>query len=357
MTRTAFPATVAYQLFPSPKTVLSEMPLSPAAMAGVARSRDEVRAVLNGTDDRLLVVAGPCSVHDPDAALEYAERLAVAGAGLADDLLVVIRAYFEKPRTVTGWTGLLCDPGMDGSFDMHRGLREARRLLADIAMLGLPTACEFLNPVTPYYLADAVTWAAVGARTTESQVHRQLASSLPMPVGFKNASDGDVRVAAEACLAAAAAHTYLGITETGMIGIVSSSGNPDCQVVLRGGRGGPNYFPAAVASALEVLEAAGLPRRVMVDASHGNSGRDHRRQEAVAIAVAGQVAAGERGITGVMLESNLVAGRQEPGPRSALVYGQSVTDPCMDVSATMSALEGLAAAVRARRATAGVSGE
>ena len=242
------------------------------------QGRAEVRAVLNGTDDRLLVITGPCSVHDPEAALEYAERL--ADAGLADDLLIVMRAYFEKPRTVTGWTGLLCDPGLDGSFDVNRGLREARRLIADIAMLGLPVACEFLNPVAPHYFTDAVTWAAVGARTTESQVHRQLASSLPMPVGFKNAPDGDVQVAAEACQAAAAAHTFLGITKAGMIGIVSSLGNPDCHVVLRGGRNGPNYFPAAVASALDTVEAAGLPRRVVIDASHGNSGKNHRRQEA-----------------------------------------------------------------------------
>ena len=202
MTRTAFPATVTYQLFPSPETILAEMPLPPAAAAGVAGSRAELRAILNGADDRLLVITGPCSVHDPEAALEYAERL--ADADLADDLLIVMRAYFEKPRTVTGWTGLLCDPGLDGSFDVHRGLREARRLIADIAMLGLPVACEFLNPVAPHYFSDAVTWGAVGARTTESQIHRQLASSLPMPVGFKNASDGDVQVAAEACQAAAA---------------------------------------------------------------------------------------------------------------------------------------------------------
>ena len=355
MTRTAFPATVTYRLFPSPETILAEMPLSPAAVADVAGSRAEVRAVLNGVDDRLLVITGPCSVHDPEAALEYAERL--ADAGLADDLLIVMRAYFEKPRTVTGWTGLLCDPGLDGSFDVHRGLREARRLIADIAMLGLPVACEFLNPVAPHYFADAVTWAAVGARTTESQVHRQLASSLPMPVGFKNAPDGDVQVAAEACRAAAAAHTFLGVTKAGMTGIVRSLGNPDCHVVLRGGRSGPNYFPAAVASALDTVEAAGVPRRVIIDASHGNSGKSHRRQETVAIAVAGQICAGERGIAGVMLESNLVAGRQEPGRRSTLVYGQSVTDPCMDFPATISVLEALAAAVRTRRTLAGVPGE
>jgi 3-deoxy-7-phosphoheptulonate synthase len=354
MTGTVFAAS-AFRLFPSPEAILAEMPLPEAAALGIERSRAEVRAVLEGVDDRLLVIAGPCSVHDPEAALEYAQRL--AGTGLASDLLIVMRTYFEKPRTVTGWAGLLTDPGMDGSFDVHRGVREARRLLADIATLRLPTACEFLNPAAPHYFSDAVAWAAVGARTTESQIHRQLASSLPMPVGFKNASDGDVRVAAEACRAAAGAHTYLGIDKTGMIGIVSSSGNPHCHVVLRGGRSGPNYAPQAVAAALDTVQAAGLPRLVLVDASHGNSGKNHRRQEAVGVAIAGQVAAGELGIAGVMLESNLVAGRQEPGRRSSLVYGQSVTDPCMDWAATVSVLETLAAAVRTRRALAGVSGE
>src|ERR1700678_2211967 len=335
-------------------TMLADFPVPAQAASRVASSRAEVRAVLEGVDDRLLVIAGPCSVHDPEAALEYAQRL--AGTGLASGLLIVMRTYFEKPRTVTGWAGLLTDPGMDGRFDVHRGVREARRLLADIATLRLPTACEFLNPAAPHYFSDAVAWAAVGARTTESQTHRQLASSLPMPVGFKNAADGDVQVAAEACRAAAGAHTHLGINEARMIGIVSSPGNPHCHVVLRGGRSGPNYAPHAVASALDTVQAAGLPRLVVVDASHGNSGKSHRRQEAVAIAIAGQVAAGELGIAGVMLESNLVAGRQEPGLRPGLVAGQSVTDPCMDWAATVSVLETLAAAVRTRRALAGVLG-
>jgi 3-deoxy-7-phosphoheptulonate synthase len=301
MTRTAHSPTATYRLFPSPDAILAEMPLPPAAVSGVARSRAEVRAVLDGTDDRLVVVTGPCSIHDPDAALEYAERL--AGTGLEGDLLIVMRAYMEKPRTVTGWTGLLNDPAMDGSNDVHRGLREARRLLAGVAMLGMPTACEWLSPVAPYYLADAVTWSAIGARTTESQVHRQLVSALPMPTGFKNASDGNVLVAAEACKAAARGPTYLGMTGAGTVGVVTSHGNPDCHVVLRGGRYGPNYGPLSVGGALEVIEGAGLPRRVVIDASHGNSGKDHRRQEAAAVAVAGQVAGGERAITGVMLES------------------------------------------------------
>jgi 3-deoxy-7-phosphoheptulonate synthase len=354
MTATTIPPG-AFRLFPPPTAILAEMPLPDAAASQVERGRAEVRAVLEGTDDRLLVIAGPCSVHDPEAALDYAERL--AGTGLARDLVLVMRAYFEKPRTVAGWPGLLTDPGMDGSFDAHRGVREARRLLTDMAMLGLPTACEFLNPAAPHYLSDAVAWAAIGARTTESPVHRQLASSLPMPVGFKNAPDGSVQAAADACRTAAAAHTYLGIDHAGVIGLVGSHGNPHCHVVLRGGRSGPNYTPHAVASALDTVQAAGLPRLVLVDASHGNSGKSNRRQEAVAIAIAGQVAAGELGIAGVMLESNLVAGRQEPGRRAGLVYGQSVTDPCMDWPATASVLETLAAAVRARRALTGIAGE
>jgi 3-deoxy-7-phosphoheptulonate synthase len=250
---------------------------------------------------------------------------------------------------VTGWAGLVSDPGMDGGNDMHRGLREARRLLAGIAALGVPAACEWVNPALPPYLADAVTWSAIGARTTESQAHRHLASSLLTPVGFKNATDGDVQVAADACLAAASGHTFLGITRAGRVGLLTSRGNPDCHVILRGGRSGTNFDPPSVARALDVIEAAGLPRRVVIDASHGNSRKDHRRQPHVALAVADQVARGERGIAGVMLESFLVAGRQEPGDPAGLVYGLSVTDACMDLVATGQALETLAGAVYLRR--------
>jgi len=351
MTETAAPAIADYHLFPSPADLMAETPLPPAAAASVARGRAEVRAVLNGTDDRLLVITGPCSVHDPEAALEYADLL--AGTGLAGELLIVMRAYPDKPRTVTGWTGLLNDPAMDGGHDIRRGLREARRLLAGIAALGVPAACEWVSPVVPHYLADAVSWSAIGARTTESQVHRQLASSLPTPVGFKNATDGDVQVAADACAAAASGHTYLGITQAGTVGLVTSGGNPDCHVVLRGGRSGPNYDPPSVAHALDVIESAGLPRRVVIDASHGNSGKDHRRQPAVSLAVAEQIAEGERAIAGVMLESFLVAGKQEPGDPAGLVYGQSVTDACLDFSATTEVLEILAAAVHLRRSRQG----
>jgi 3-deoxy-7-phosphoheptulonate synthase len=353
MTETADSPITEYHLFPSPASLMAEVPLPPAAAASVARGRAEVRAVLNGTDDRLLVIMGPCSVHDPEAALEYADRL--AGAGLAGELLIVMRAYFDKARTVTGWTGLLNDPRMDGSHNIHRGLRETRRLLAGIATLGVPVACEWVSPVIPHYLADAVTWSAIGARTTESQVHRQLASSLPTPAGFKNATDGDVQVAADACAAAASSHTYLGITEAGTIGLVTSPGNPDCHVVLRGGRSGPNFDRPSVAKALDVIEAAGLPRRVVIDASHGNSRKDHRRQPSVALTIAEQVADGERAIAGVMLESFLIAGRQEPGDPAGLVYGQSVTDSCMDFPISEALLEILADAVLRRRRGMGAS--
>jgi 3-deoxy-7-phosphoheptulonate synthase len=332
---------------PSPAEMLEELPASAEAAAVVARTRAEVRTVLDAADDRLLVIAGPCSVHDPVAALDYAGRLAEAGLGR--DLLIVMRVYFEKPRTVTGWKGLINDPGMDGSHDVRRGLRSARRLLLDIVGRGMPVSCEWLDPVVPQYLADLVTWGAIGARTTESQVHRQLASGLPMPVGFKNSTDGDFQVAVEACVAAAYGHTFISVAASGAIGLVTTAGNPDCHVVLRGGRSGPNYEAQYVAKALDLIAGSGLPRRLVVDASHGNSRRDHRRQPCVAAAVADQVAAGEYGLTGVMLESFLIEGRQEPGEASRLAYGQSVTDPCMDFPTTVAVLETLAAAVRWRR--------
>jgi 3-deoxy-7-phosphoheptulonate synthase len=305
--------------------------------------------VLDGTDDRLLVVTGPCSVHDPKAALDYAARLADLRERLADDLLIVMRVYFEKPRTVTGWKGLINDPGMDGSFDVHRGLRTARRLLLDIVGSGMPVGCEWLDPITPQYIADTVTWGAIGARTTESQVHRQLASGLSMPVGFKNGTDGDVQVAVDACRASATSHTFFGVTAAGAAAVVTTSGNSDTHVILRGGRSGPNYSSSHVTKALDLISAAGLPRRIMVDASHGNSGKDHTRQMGVAESLAEQLAGGQYGVAGVMLESFLVAGRQDPGDPATLTYGQSVTDACMDIEMTASVLDTLAASVRARR--------
>ena len=349
MPRVSDTRVVAYEPLLSPTALHDELPLGDSLAASVARSRAEVRAVLDGTDDRLLVVAGPCSVHDPAAALEYAGRLAALRDRTSRELLVVMRVYFEKPRTVTGWKGLINDPGMDGSHDVHRGLRSARRLLLDIVRLGLPVGCEWLDPVTPKYLEDAVTWGAIGARTTESQVHRQLASGMSMPVGFKNGTDGDVQVAVDACRVAGAGHTFFGVTHAGAAAVVRTAGNPDTHVVLRGGRSGSNYQAEYVAKALDLISGAGLPSRVMIDASHDNSGKDYRRQAVVVGAIAEQVAGGERGLTGIMLESFLLEGRQEPGDLAKLVYGRSVTDGCMDIATTTEMLGTLADAVRRRR--------
>jgi 3-deoxy-7-phosphoheptulonate synthase len=338
-----------YEPLLSPAALLEELPLSERAAEVVEQTRRDVRAVLDGSDDRLLVIAGPCSVHDPAAALDYASRLADLRRQRQRDLLIVMRVYFEKPRTVTGWKGLINDPDMDGGHDVHRGLRVARQLLIAIVSLGLPVGCEWLDPITPQYIADAVTWGAIGARTTESQVHRQLASGLSMPVGFKNGTDGDVQVAVDACRASATGHTFFGVTRYGVAALVTTAGNPDTHAILRGGRAGPNYELSEVTKALDLVAGVGLPRRLMVDASHGNSGKDHRRQPVVAASIADQVAAGEPGLVGVMLESFLREGRQEPGPPASLTYGQSVTDACMDIDTTAAVLDGLAAAVRSRR--------
>jgi 3-deoxy-7-phosphoheptulonate synthase len=340
---------VGYEPLLSPAALLGELPLVEAEAQTVERTRTEVRAVLDGADDRLLVVTGPCSVHDPKAALDYAARLVQLRDRFSGDLLIVMRVYFEKPRTVTGWKGLINDPGMDESFDVHRGLRTARRLLLDTLSLGLPVGCEWLDPITPQYIADTVTWGAIGARTTESQVHRQLASGLSMPVGFKNGTDGDVQVAVDACRASATGHTFFGVTAAGAAAVVTTTGNTDTHVILRGGRTGPNYSASHVAKALDLITAAGLPRRLMVDASHGNSGKDYRRQQAVAESLAAQITGGERGVSGVMLESFLMAGRQDPGDPAALSYGQSVTDACMDIDMTAATLGTLAASVARRR--------
>jgi 3-deoxy-7-phosphoheptulonate synthase len=340
---------INYEPLLAPAALLAELPLGASREIIVEQGRTEIRDVLDLADDRLLVIVGPCSVHDPKAALDYARRLAEVRRSLSDDLLIVMRVYFEKPRTVTGWKGLINDPDLNGSYDVHKGLRAARRLLLDIVELGLPVACEWLDPVTPQYIADAVAWGAIGARTTESQIHRQLASGLSMPMGFKNGTDGDAQVAIDACRAAAAQHTFFGVTPAGAAAVVTTAGNSDCHIILRGGRSGPNYQASDVADALELVAKAKLPRRIMVDASHGNSEKDYRRQSIVAEALAEQIAAGEQGLAGVMLESFLEAGRQEPGPLPGLVYGQSVTDGCMDIGTTEGVLNGLAAAVRQRR--------
>ena len=332
-----------------PEILLEQLPLSGGAAGTVSRGRAEVSRALDGLDDRLIVVVGPCSVHDPGAALEYAGRLKELEAEFAGDLLVVMRVYFEKPRTTVGWKGLINDPHLDGSFAINDGLHMARKLLLDVVGLGLPAGCEFLDPITPQFFADAVTWGAIGARTTESQVHRELASGLSMPVGFKNGTGGGVRIAVDAVRAAAYPHSFLGVAGQGLAAILATSGNPDCHVILRGGRTGPNYDAESVANTLDTLRDAGLPPRVMIDASHDNSGKDHRRQPLVAGDVAGQVAGGQRGLVGVMLESFLVEGNQKLNGRPGLTYGQSVTDACMGWEATVPVLSELAEAVRERR--------
>ncbi len=335
-----------------PAQLFAELPLDPAAAEVVVRGRAQAEAILRGEDDRLLVVVGPCSVHDAGAALDYARRLAARAAELAGDICVVMRVYFEKPRTTTGWKGMINDPHLDGSGDVDAGLRTARELLLEVLGLGLPVGCEFLDPITPQYISDTVAWGAIGARTTESQIHRQLGSGLSMPVGFKNGTDGTVQVAVDAVRAAAARHAFAGIDADGTPAILHTSGNPDGHVILRGGRAEPNHTPDGVADALVKLSAAGLPGRVVVDASHDNSGKDHRRQPAVAAQIAEQVAGGSDAIVGLMLESFLVGGRQDLGD-GELVYGQSITDACMDWDTTAEVLDGLAAAVRSRRARPG----
>jgi 3-deoxy-7-phosphoheptulonate synthase len=344
-----------FQPLIAPNELLAELPLGESRAATVRGSRDAVRRIIAGEDDRLLVVVGPCSVHDPDAAVDYAVRLAKTAAELAEELCVVMRVYFEKPRTTVGWKGLINDPGLDGSYDVHRGLRAARRLLLDVLDLGLPVGCEFLDPNSPQYIADAVSWGAIGARTTESQVHRQLASGLSMPVGFKNGTDGSVKVAVDACRAAHGSHVFFGLNAAGRASVVTTTGNPDVHVILRGGTDGPNYERDHVTAALEAVELAGMPRTVMIDASHGNSRKDHARQAVVAREIAGQIGGGQHGIAGVMIESFLVGGRQDlPDPADAaeplgLTYGQSVTDACLGWEVTADVLAGLARAVRDRR--------
>ena len=334
----------------SPALLMDDLPLDARAAELVTRSRDDMVRILNWQDDRLFVVVGPCSVHDCGAALEYAYRLARLAERTADDLLVVMRVYFEKPRTTVGWKGLINDPNLDGSFAVNEGLRLARHLLLDIIGLGLPAGCEFLDPITPQFFSDAVTWAAIGARTTESQVHRQLASGLSMPVGFKNGTSGDIQIAIDALRAAAHPHAFFGVTEQGLAGIVTTRGNADCHVILRGGHAAPNYGSSSVDRALQMLESTGLPPRVVIDASHGNSSRDYRRQTVVVHDIAQQVSDGKRGIVGAMLESFLVEGRQDlRDGRAGLTYGQSITDACIGWDATEMALEELAAAARARR--------
>jgi len=332
-----------------PAILLEELPVTETAALTIARGREEIVEILDGTSDRLVVIIGPCSIHDPEAGLDYARRLRKLADELAADLRIVMRVYFEKPRTTVGWKGLINDPNLDGSFSINEGLRLGRRLLLDLAEMGLPAGCEFLDPITPQFLSDLVSWGAIGARTTESQTHRELASACSMPVGFKNGTDGGVQIAIDALRAAAHPHRFLGVTEQGLAGIVSTRGNSDCHVILRGGATGTNYDAMSVQKTLAALRDAGVPPRVMIDASHGNSEKDHRRQPVVVREVAAQLAQGESGIIGMMMESFLVDGRQNLTDRSRLVYGQSITDACLGWDATVPVLHELADGVRARR--------
>jgi 3-deoxy-7-phosphoheptulonate synthase len=332
-----------------PAILLEELPLGEQGSNTVARAREEVSRILNERDDRLVVVVGPCSIHDPAAAMDYARRLKALADELRDDLCIVMRVYFEKPRTTVGWKGLINDPRLDGSFVINEGLRRARRLLVDLAELGLPAGCEFLDPISPQFTADLVSWGAIGARTTESQVHRELASGLSMPIGFKNGTDGGVQIAIDAVRSSAHPHNFLGVTEQGLCAIVSTAGNPDCHVILRGGASGPNHDALSVQKTAAALRTSGLAARIMIDTSHGNSSKDHRRQPAVARDIAEQVREGEAAIFGVMIESFLEEGRQDLVDPAALRYGQSITDACIGWEATVPVLRELAAAVRARR--------
>ncbi|HEV2271579.1 MAG TPA: 3-deoxy-7-phosphoheptulonate synthase [Steroidobacteraceae bacterium] len=333
----------------TPEQVARELPCSDRAAATVSATRRAVQQIVHGRDDRLAVVIGPCSIHDAHAAREYAERLVRERARLGGELELVMRVYFEKPRTTVGWKGLINDPNLDGSFRINDGLRLARGLLLDINELGVPAGCEFLDIITPQYIADLVAWGAVGARTTESQVHRELASGLSCPIGFKNGTDGNVRVAVDAVRAAAQPHHFLAVTKQGRSAIAATSGNADCHVILRGGRT-PNHDAASVEAACREMAAAGVATRLMIDASHGNSGKRPEQQPGVVENIAAQLEAGDRRIGGVMIESNLVAGRQDLVPGRALLYGQSVTDGCIDWPTSVKVLERLAAAVARRRA-------
>ncbi|RWB43221.1 MAG: 3-deoxy-7-phosphoheptulonate synthase, partial [Mesorhizobium sp.] len=314
----------------------------------VATSRNAIHSILTGTDDRLVVVVGPCSIHDPAAAVDYASRLAALRESLSDRLEIVMRVYFEKPRTTVGWKGLINDPDLDGSFNIDKGLRLARNVLSAVNNLGLPAATEFLDMATPQYIADLVAWGAIGARTTESQIHRELASGLSCPVGFKNGTDGSLRIAAEAVKSAAQPHHFMAVTKGGRSAIATTTGNEDCHVILRGGIV-PNYDATSVAAACKELGRAGIPPRLMIDVSHANSNKRPENQPMVAADVADQVAAGDERIIGVMIESHLIAGRQDVTPGKPLVHGQSITDGCIDWTTTETVLHGLADAVERRR--------
>jgi 3-deoxy-7-phosphoheptulonate synthase len=332
-----------------PAILMEELPITEHASHTVASARRQAEAIVKGEDDRLLVVAGPCSIHDPKAALEYADRLQSCADVLSDDLLIIMRVYFEKPRTTIGWKGLINDPHLDGSFDINNGLRAARKLLLDLAVRGLPAGSEFLDVITPQFIADLIAWGAIGARTTESQIHRELASGSSMPVGFKNGTDGNVQTAIDAIGAARHPHHFLSVTKQGISAIVNTKGNDSCHLILRGANSGPNYDAESVARASHRLQEAGVNSRIMIDCSHGNSRKDHTRQPAVAHDVATQIGSGSAAIFGVMIESHLKAGKQNHHDGTPLVYGQSITDACIAWETTEPVLREFAAAVRQRR--------
>jgi 3-deoxy-7-phosphoheptulonate synthase len=332
----------------SPSELLNELPCTDKASATTSAARQSIHRILHGDDDRLLVVIGPCSIHDPKAAIEYAGRLTAERKRFASDLEIVMRVYFEKPRTTVGWKGLINDPDLDGSFQINRGLRLARKLLLDINELGLPAGCEYLDPITPQYHSDLVSWGAVGARTTESQTHRELASGLSCPVGFKNGTDGNIKIAIDAVRAASQAHHFLGVTKEGRSAIVSTRGNDDCHIILRGGKV-PNYEARDVNSACLEMQSAGLAPRLMIDASHANSKKDPANQIPVCVDIAAQISRGDTRIIGVMIESHLVRGRQDLQKGVPLTYGQSITDGCIGWEESPSLLVELAEAVQNRR--------
>jgi 3-deoxy-7-phosphoheptulonate synthase len=339
-----------------PSHLLRDLALTEKAAQTVVETRQQIHRVLHGADDRLVVVMGPCSIHDVKAAKEYASRLADTRAKLGRDLVLLMRVYFEKPRTTVGWKGLINDPKLDGSFSINEGLRIARQLLLELNEGGVPVGCEFLDMITPQYIADLVSWGAIGARTTESQVHRELASGLSCPVGFKNGTDGNIKIAVDAIRAAQAPHHFLSVTKGGHSAIVSTTGNEDCHIILRGGKQ-PNYDRASVDAAGKGLAEAGIPARLMVDFSHGNSSKDPQKQLAVGRDVAAQIGGGEDRIFGIMMESHLKAGRQDLVPGKPLQYGVSITDGCVGWEESRSVLDELAEAVRRRRVKAEAEAE
>ena len=334
----------------APAVLMDDLPQSPEGANLVNETRNISADILKGKDDRLLAVVGPCSIHDPEAAIEYAKRLKPLAERLSEDLLLVMRVYFEKPRTTVGWKGLINDPNLDDSFDINEGLRVARRLLLEISELGVASGTEFLDTISPQFVADLISWGAIGARTTESQIHRELASGLSMPVGFKNGTGGSVQIAVDGIKAAAKPHHFLSVTKQGVSAIVSTEGNQACHVILRGSSIGTNFDKESITATSDLLESNGLSRSVMVDCSHGNSCKDHTKQNSVAMQLGEQIAGGSRDIVAVMVESHLVAGNQKLNShKSKMTYGQSVTDACIAWEETVELLENLAQSVRSRR--------